>query len=459
MASAMDNYQESERDPMKRMISLLLALLTTCFLFSGCQSNPEESSSSATPPPDQSETTENPLAQLPQVRLCIDLGTSVTGTFISQILDMIPGNMREYMLVTETVPIEQPERENTLTRLHTEILAGKGPDLFLCGGDCTFWANLNTRALFPFPEKAMQSRLFLPLDDYIANAEYTDWDQLQPAVMEAGCTDEGQQIIPLLYEVRMLAFPNSQYEQEEFQRPMTWQDMQESSNDRIRFTASCASLADTFGKLADFKKDQPTFTEEELLKRVQESEALRQETNQGGFPTFSRPNPDFPKYPYIWNDGISAPRPFGFGVEDDFVNEEFHFVPVYNQDGGVTATIRVYGGINRNSQYPDVAFRFFDYIMQEKLQRSYSIPLSYSNGCPIQIGIGTESLPAQGQRMNDWNFDQYQAVIEEINAVNYESELNYELYKILWDIIDEEKSAADAVHSAYMKMCMLVGES
>lgn len=79
-------------------------------------------------------------------------------------------------------------RDQQLQRLRTEILAGKGPDIFLTDvynhvvGDAEIgkWGVEGKGPLFNFPAQAMKNRLFLPLDDYIAQAQFMEFDQLTP---------------------------------------------------------------------------------------------------------------------------------------------------------------------------------------------------------------------------------------------------------------------------------------
>ena len=99
----------------------------------------------------------------------------------------------------EILPQEGTKRETRLQRLRTEIMSGSGPDLFImqtvtASGDGMFYKP----ALFNFPEKNIESGLFLPLDTYMDNnTRFTDWGAQTKAVLDAGRNEEGQLIIPL----------------------------------------------------------------------------------------------------------------------------------------------------------------------------------------------------------------------------------------------------------------------
>ena len=123
-------------------------------------------------------------------------------------------------------------RGAALTRLRTEIMSGEGPDVFLMrytpysGIDGNDYEN--TDFLFRYPEKAMETGLFLPLDEYIENnAELAEWDKLTQPVLDAGRNEEGLQIIPLNYTFPLLGYPKSEWEHIP-DKKYTWNDMLEN---------------------------------------------------------------------------------------------------------------------------------------------------------------------------------------------------------------------------------------
>lgn len=90
-------------------------------------------------------------------------------------------------------------------------MSGGGPDVFItqCVGDFS-----NTQIgnpIFAMPEKAMELGLFLPLDEYIENAKYSEWDKFTKSVMDSGKNEEGQQLIPLTYTL-----PSALYRKSDF---------------------------------------------------------------------------------------------------------------------------------------------------------------------------------------------------------------------------------------------------
>ena len=85
------------------------------------------------------------------------------------------------------------ERDAYMTALRTEIMAGKGPDVFVTlSGYGSHWDDASLSklcredSLFQFPKQAMERNMFLPLDDYIEKARFMEWDKLTTIIMETG---------------------------------------------------------------------------------------------------------------------------------------------------------------------------------------------------------------------------------------------------------------------------------
>ena len=108
-------------------------------------------------------------------------------------------------------------RATAVSRLRVEILAGGGPDVFIMRyKETAGTSGLNYDAgdvLFKYPQKVMESGLFLPLDDYIENnTKHTEWEKFPQAVMAAGRNSEGQQIVPINFTFPVIVYPKSVFQ-------------------------------------------------------------------------------------------------------------------------------------------------------------------------------------------------------------------------------------------------------
>nr|WP_290462924.1 hypothetical protein [Acutalibacter muris] len=222
-----------ENTNCRKHIAVLLAIVLLCALFTGCKSGGEESSATT-----MKAATKEGVKELPVVTVLVDLCQSdLTATAVSDLLNSTPGYGEEFMIATETLPdfwTSGQRREAALTQLKTEILAGKGPEVFLCENPIMENGNMGG-AVFEFPRQARDSHLLLPLDQYIEESERLEWDRLAPQIMEAGKNDEGQQILPLTFGFDVMGFSKENFTLEA-ELPMTSDEMLESSDPMVRYT-------------------------------------------------------------------------------------------------------------------------------------------------------------------------------------------------------------------------------
>ena len=176
---------------------------------------------------------------VPLIRLVTDVYWDQTN--LNSALRTVPGNGREFHVSFEPLPRDEPARDNYLTRMRAEMMAGKGPDVFLMDMTCSF-KSLSANSgkllypLFRFPEQAMDNRLFLPLDEYM-EASSTNYDAFRADLMEACSNEEGQQILPLTYAVDTVPLKEGTYDFPE-ESTLTQQGMLESGDLRLEYYAS-----------------------------------------------------------------------------------------------------------------------------------------------------------------------------------------------------------------------------
>ncbi len=240
---------------MKNTTRLIVILCFICFTISGCDK-----------PVDSLVSVEHSTGNsLPFLNVCVDVPSS-RGSSWENFLSTIRGNGKDFIVITETIPAQGSERDAALTHLRTEIMAGKGPDVFIC--DCIdpyfIGTGKESQALFPFPENAMDNRIFLPLDEYIADSDSLEWDNQLPNIMAAGKNEEGQQLLPFSYSFTVAAFDREQYNLSE-DLPMTWNEMLESTDPLVQYAAGIISFPGAMGKVADYEAEEPAFSESDLL--------------------------------------------------------------------------------------------------------------------------------------------------------------------------------------------------
>lgn len=421
----------------------------------------------------------------PSLRLLVDMDISRV-TFASG----IQPNFEEFLvrakgkgapmdIEVEYLPASGTARETALTRIRTECMAGQGPDVFFCV--CPeFASGSKAQALFPFPQKAMRSGLFLPLNEYIQNARFMQWEDLLPAVMEAGKYGGEQMILPLTYTFQVSMFDKTSIDLKQ-DLPLTWEEAV-SSNEPVLLAAEnqdyCFYFGDVFGELADYGQDTLSFTEEELFEHTKKAVELWKQgrgDNIGGISQFTNTSFGTPEHVSctfgVPNTLLYLQRSYDNGagltynetpVNLESADQAVAMIPLYNNSAGVTASVTAFAAVGSSTQYPEEAFCLLDVLLSESIQNS-SLYVSLS-GVPVNTRLGQPASKFIADfglwGMSDENFAEYSNLIKQINAVKFYSELDTVLANMYADCcFGEESEIEGIVSAAYEQMKMMLAES
>ncbi|MBO5253883.1 MAG: carbohydrate ABC transporter substrate-binding protein [Clostridia bacterium] len=464
---------------MKRIVSILLVCVLSVFCI-GCKS---ESDSLFT----GSEGGKNSLwvvVDLRQDSMESDLSSDVA-SFQDSVEDVVSEDIEE--VIFECIPPKGAERDTAIDRIRTEIMSGGGPDVFIAQCD-NQWEPL----LFQMPEKAMALDLFLPLDEYIENAEHAEWDKFTQSVMEAGRDDEGQQLVPLSY-----LLPAAMYRESDVShtpKQMTWEDMRndEALQDAVvRLGAGFNSTGDwdfpieyLLGELADYKAEELLFTEDELLNHVNTIIELSDYYEENAYAEKEYSTKTHLGLWFNWTGGgiITAHGPSGTydanrtGGRLNGLTEQdpLTLVPFYSDDGGNTAVITAFAAVNRNTRRPEDAFKVIDLLMSTGRQTNstmfaYHI-YSKSNyaGMPMHEEVMSQKYEMRvDSAINFWfslddnNFRKVCAVRDQITVAQFSGALNAELENMMVNCSRAHVNGEDytqIVHDAYTAMKQMMGE-
>ena len=402
------------------------------------------------------------------LRICIDVGYSQpddtqkmldTDDFILSLKQS--GGLENVVL--EVIPRDSAERAAAITRIRTEIMAGSGPDVFIVDSKPDTDVS---KALFPYPEKVMEAGLFLPLDEYMENnTEFAEWDKMQPVVLAAGRNEEGQQIIPLSYTFPVQTCQVKDFTFEIPDEPVTWQDTltdpalfavyaqfndctnffygTDSSGERKLFRSTQQYMEYILGRLADFEEEELLFTEEELLLRIEEILAMQE-------------NAEYDENSMFTNQLMGSSV-----VNDSSI--PITMMPMYSDDGGITVTIENFAVVNRNTRYPQEAYRVIDILLREHTQltkRLYTDGLCGSEAIPLYDEAFHRDAPFKLRFFSDQSYEKFTQVKQQITAANFRSSLSYDLNMLLVNCAGENDPVIREalVHAAYESMQRKVRE-
>lgn len=425
-----------------RAVCLLMLASFLISIFSACEKHIDE--------PDDKEISYNQSEDdLPTLHLCFDMLDELVGSEVSEFISRIP-NMQNVNISYEVLPKNDPERAGALTRIRTEILAGNGPDIFICVCPRTYD---DPQSLFLFPENSMDNGIFLPLDSYIPAASNMEWENLTDVIMAAGKNESGQFLLPLSYTFKVLMMEKSKSSYDA-NITMSWHDMVNSDDVTIQL-ASGGSIYDGFADLADYKEDILLFTENDLLSHAKKELEINEKLTQDVMEPLH----------ILGLTYLHAPKE---GLGDVLLSggdTNLMMIPKYNIENGISARVTSFAGINRNTDYPEEAFKVLDILLSKQTQQNCPL-YGLFFGVPTQNGLGQLSEPAMGYlekwTMSDDNFAQFESLREKINSVVFSSTMDIEIDNIIFEYLQSSGSQEDLekiVHRTYMTMQMMLAES
>lgn len=454
---------------MKKVVSFILIVVFVLSLISGCGIS------------DDSVKYYGDEVSNETLRICIDCTAfDSSPTAFPEHLEKLLENLVEELksscgiekVVFEILPDAGTERDTVLQRLRTEIMAGGGPDVFFMETNLDTLASevsaglSNRQSLFIFPEKNMESGVFLPLDDYMTNStQFTDWSKQTKAVMEAGRSDEGQVIIPLTYTMPIWVYPKNEVDPSVSEMSM-WEILEnretaglgavlyssKTKTDNSDHQFIRLNLPFMLGRLADYETEKLLFTEDELYSITKTSICLQDDIEEQQL-TYLESGAEY--------DLICQ-------INLQYFDTEMTLVPLYSKNGGVTASIRSYAAINRNTKLPKEAFSVIDYIMQEDMQRSSDFYSScFVDGLPMQHDLGQQgkSLRATSNPervLAEPYFEDLLKIKEQITDVNFQTGLDSVLRELMDTLTLEYDSGGGIqrkhVTEAYERMERMMGE-
>lgn len=438
---------------MKRLFSIISIITLLCTLFTGCQAKKDLPTASVF-------TESGEQLELPLVTVVWD-GANVPLTNIMNLLRTVPGYNQEFTVdVTQLNMNNEPERSQALRRMSTEILAGKGPDLFV--SDCWNGTMLDLSFLgiengdgpmFNFPSQAMKNHLFLPLDDYIENAEFMEFDKLNPAIMAAGRNEEGQQILPMTFDFQVTKYIPSAFNLP-YETPKSRQEMLDSGCPVLEYAANGGdgfqnTLLDAFSQTIDPDKDVPGFTEDALVERALDVWENGQKLAQG-------------EWDFDYDTQGGQIIPISSVLRDHLTGPDGLMVPSYNDAGGISAYVTMFAAINRNANYPDYSFRILDKLLSVSTMNEQAI-YGWSTGLPVYTGADGNTPVLGGGSLTPEEQEQYQELLGMINSVRFLSALDREVMFNLMPVLSAEGSTAEDVENAtrkeYTTFKMMLAES
>lgn len=359
------------------------------------------------------------------------------------------------------IPSDRDEAEIKVSEIRTEILAGGGPDVFLMyNRDPLLWLyepTSSTPSLFPNPEKAMYTGVFLPLDSYMENARYYNPEHYNQIIMEAGKTEEGQCLLPLTYDYRVSYL--KEHQEHPIQMPLpSWESLVSGEagipSTMLRFVNY--SFFDLLGEYADYENKKLLISEEELYEYVREAIDYGKLAENG-------PEAEG----MVWAEETCASS-FLAGTTFSTQNPN-SLLALPNRDGGINANISSYVGINKNTTKPSQAFSFLDLLLSDEIMTLSGFWVEEENkfkGSGVHtdrfgVSVNEKRFETWCKLLPDDTKKAFRELNSQISSVRFSSDLDLELQSMrdkCREADGDEEKQRKIVAETYERMEMKLAE-
>ena len=391
-----------------RTFFTLLVLSLVCSLFAGCSR-----------PSDVENTEDSAVGTASDDTISLWIVTEKTGAFMMNDLteDLIASFQESHTDVAidlEILPTDTEERGIRLESLRAEILAGKGPDIYLMptvpDGFTMDWKD---ELLFRDVKQSMYNELFADISSFY-NAD-TDLvtEELQVAVMDAGTIGEARYVLPLWYNISTLMINPEvlqTYDLSEMDVAGSVDQLYEvviQKNDpKLTFSSSLPTKYETsmIPELINYDTEEILVSADNLENRLRKFQQINyleateeEEYIQNAYACDAQAYMASNRF---WNDGD---HPLFIGTLTEALKSQvvgaaadrtdYLAYPLRSSDGSVVAEVTYWGAIDANCENVELAYAFLRQFLSREVQwettrSELDIDQSgslYTEGYPVRV--------------------------------------------------------------------------
>ena len=320
-------------------------------------------------------------------------------TEVESAADFLEGVEGEIEVRIQRLPDDKEEREIEIQKMRTEIMAGKGPDVYLLDGK-----QENGEEFLPLlenPYQTMQSGALAPLDELMEKDSYWKDDTYSDVILKAGQYDGHQYILPM--SVSYYVLPRQQ-DMEEMSGDTLgeWLEQARNSQDTRLKTAFWASLWAQSGRwiqpAADYERGEVLFNKEKWMEfsdqyfqfHINAGEEVHETDNWYYFEMLSSA---------MFSDKTS---PIDLQVVPDL-------------DGRKMAAIQTYGAVGMSSDLKQEAYDFLMLFLNDRTQKYQKEHSEDSMKLPAFYGYLDKSFtPVQENAFEVWMNYPSEEVLQEM---------------------------------------------
>ena len=476
---------------MKRFISLLLAVVLLCALCTGCDSKKKPQTATA-----QLQRDPDTLWVVSEYATgAMSSGGAHSPVFSA--LTMVLGNYRvnhpDAKIRLQMLPPGGSEREIILQSLRTEIMAGKGPDVFLLpsGSVSGGSKNYGLDGLFGDVELGMRNGYFADISDHYDADDSLNKDELKREIMDAGCYDGKRYVLPIRWDMPVVCIDTEKFAEAGLDSSVfsagglsAIRTFLDSGNQDLVFDANAMPYCTTclFPNLLDYERGAVTLTQEE----VENFLSMRKAIVAAPLPDSFVPG----EGAVMWLRSYTSTETADFALNgrrfyrmtnlSDCIDavgmaqtqgREMQVLPLPAADGTTAAEITYFGAVNAGSDKVEEAYDFlrefllpdvqFGTLYREDpiLRFHFNWPVRTTGSVAAKYDLAKRDVDVNGEsellkarvkqvvelKLTD---DDLPLLSQKIDQVRFTTPLTYELYKRAEEPSNPEKDAKSFLEAA-----------
>lgn len=377
---------------LRRIFLLLITLMLLLNIFSGCSKNDVDSE----------ETEDGPIELWVVTEKTPWDGMNAQARTLIKEFEETHDNVTVKL---DILPVDPEKREIYLDKLRVQILAGKGPDVYLLPTG-TWMRSINPRnpsEIYTLSEKifadesmTMHNGHFLDISEYYDADDALDKEELITGVMDAGVLDGARYILPLRYDYPMIYAATDRLESLNTDLEVLKSgvitdimDLAIETNNRLLADGGITAYYQTnwssnflvhLPQLVDYDRGKINLSVEEVaefLGKFQKDFSISaNKFASHGLADSSELNADGG---YMMNgihvgneENVLTSGSLHNVVEMIAVSKaagvDLTMIPVRNADGELVASVTYYGAVGSSSEYPEIAYEYLRLFLLEKSQ-------------------------------------------------------------------------------------------
>lgn len=289
------------------------------------------------------------------------------------------------------IPLETMQREGICKKLRTELMSGKGKDIYLLSEHqrlIDLYSN-DENLLLPDANKILYSGVFMDLSPFTASD--SSFQSCFTSVTKAGTVKNKQYIMPFSFDfcaLKRKADNTSSLEIDDCEIPLA--DLLDQKKPEDLNTAELLfNVKNWIGNSFDYQAGKVFFSKEDVQKILEVSAIQDKKTIDSG-----SNNPSF-----IYGRTQSL---FYSTVEE---GTEYEYIPAPTINGKPTATVFSYGAIGRTCRQPETAYKFLRLFWQEEFVSGGGFSIE-KEGFTAHYCINSifelEGIPIQSKQWEAW---------------------------------------------------------